>query len=252
MFDQFLGLPLHPLVVHAVVVLLPLGALALLTLVFWRKGRPVGLPLTTIVLAMATISAWVARFSGEALKDRVGVPDLHANLGSVLPIHATVTLIVAAVWWRVERGGKSSMVLKILSAICAVVAIVMTGVIGHSGAQSVWGEVTDASPAVTSTTPPAPSEDPSATEPTATDTPSDSGYTAAEVAEHATPEDCWAIINDTVYDLTPWVNQHPGGADRIAGLCGTDGTEAFMGQHSGNAGPQQQLTEFELGPLVTE
>lgn len=60
------------------------------------------------------------------------------------------------------------------------------------------------------------------------------------------------IIDDTVYDLTAWVSRHPGGAERITALCGTDGTAAFSAQHSGNEEPQRRLTEFELGPLVSE
>ena len=45
---------MHPLVVHAVVVLLPLGSLGLLALLIWRKARPVGLPLTV------ALTAWLA------------------------------------------------------------------------------------------------------------------------------------------------------------------------------------------------
>ena len=40
MFDSFLGLPLHPLVVHGAVVLLPLAALGVIALVLrsaWRE-----------------------------------------------------------------------------------------------------------------------------------------------------------------------------------------------------------------------
>lgn len=263
MFDQFLGLPLHPLIVHAVVVLLPLGALGLLVLTVWKKGRRVGLPLSVAVLAAGTVSAWAARFSGQALRQRVGVADLHANLGGVLPLVATLLLVVAVVWWRLARTDKDPLGVRIVVALTALVAVVMTAVVGHSGAQSVWGAVGESSSPAQSVAPTTSASQPEQTT-SSTDEPSASasvsvdqapetpGYTATEVAEHATAEDCWVIIDETVYDLTAWVNQHPGGADRITALCGTDGTAAFTGQHSGDSAPQQRLTEFELGPLSTE
>ena len=41
-------------------------------------------------------------------------------------------------------------------------------------------------------------------------------YTRAEVAAHVSPETgIWVIYKDGVYDITSFVEQHPGGADRI-------------------------------------
>lgn len=251
MFDQFLGLPLHPLVVHAVVVLLPLGALGLLVLAAWSKGRRVGLPLVTAVLAVATGSAWVARFSGQALRQHVGVPDPHATLGGLLPLVATLTFVLAVVWWLRHRSGKDALWLRLLAAVVAVVAVVMTALVGHSGAQSAWGEVFGAPP-VQDVAPPVSAPSESAPADSENETPAAGGHTASDVAEHASADDCWVIIDDTVYDLTAWVSRHPGGAERITALCGTDGTAAFSAQHSGNEEPQRRLTEFELGPLVSE
>jgi hypothetical protein len=36
-------------------------------------------------------------------------------------------------------------------------------------------------------------------------------FTKAEVAKHDTVNDCWMIINGKVYDVTPFVDEHPGG-----------------------------------------
>lgn len=258
MFDQVLGLPLHPLVVHAVVVLLPLGALGLLALVAWRKARPVGLPLTVAVLAVATGAAWVARFSGAALAQRVGEPALHKALGTQLPLVATLSLVVGVLWWFIHRKGSDPLWVRVLAAIVALASIGLTAAVGHTGAQSVWGSVIAASPAAEPTQTP-PETEPGGETPDIAETPettpsSDSpqtdGYTVDQVAEHATAEDCWTIIDGTVYDLTDWVNQHPGGSHRIVPLCGTDGTSAFQGQHSGDSTPQDRLAQFELGPLT--
>lgn len=70
-----------------------------------------------------------------------------------------------------------------------------------------------------------------------------------EVENNDSPDSCWAAIDQTVYDLTDWIDQHPGGADRIEPLCGTDATEQFTQQHGGSEGPEEQLTEFEIGAL---
>jgi len=36
-------------------------------------------------------------------------------------------------------------------------------------------------------------------------------FTTAEVAAHASDGDCWVIINDRVYDVTAFLDDHPGG-----------------------------------------
>lgn len=75
-------------------------------------------------------------------------------------------------------------------------------------------------------------------------------YTLAEVANHATIQDCWSVINGTVYDLTPWIAKHPGGQKAIASLCGIDGSARFNGQHVGQARPQSELDGFAIGKLA--
>lgn len=74
-------------------------------------------------------------------------------------------------------------------------------------------------------------------------------YTLADVAKHNSGTSCWTAINGSVYDVTSWVNQHPGGPDAILSLCGTDGSTAFNGQHGGQAQPAQELATFKIGSL---
>lgn len=52
-------------------------------------------------------------------------------------------------------------------------------------------------------------------------------YTLASVAGHATAQDCWTVIHDKIYNITAYVNIHPGGVDTIVQACGVDGTVAF-------------------------
>ena len=73
--------------------------------------------------------------------------------------------------------------------------------------------------------------------------------TMEQVAMNASEESCWSVVDGSVYDLTEWINQHPGGASRISQLCGTDGTSLFQGQHGGSAAPESTLERYLLGPL---
>ncbi len=74
-------------------------------------------------------------------------------------------------------------------------------------------------------------------------------YTMADVITHKTPTNCWTTINGSVYNVTPWISQHPGGAEAIISLCGIDGTAAFSGQHGGQARPASELASFKIGTL---
>ena len=74
--------------------------------------------------------------------------------------------------------------------------------------------------------------------------------TLDEVKKHNSAGDCWSIIDGNVYDLTNWVESHPGGKERITAICGKDGTSSFLGKHSNSNSAKSQLTRFELGKLV--
>lgn len=71
-------------------------------------------------------------------------------------------------------------------------------------------------------------------------------YSLADVEMHATQDSCRAAIDGKVYDLTNWVNKHPGGADKIVAICGTDATEAFANQHDAQEKPENQLMQFAI------
>jgi tetratricopeptide (TPR) repeat protein len=74
--------------------------------------------------------------------------------------------------------------------------------------------------------------------------------TSDEVKKHNSAIDCWSIIDGNVYDLTNWVESHPGGNERITAICGKDGTSSFLGKHSNSNSAKSQLNRFELGKLV--
>jgi cytochrome b involved in lipid metabolism len=74
-----------------------------------------------------------------------------------------------------------------------------------------------------------------------------SSYTLAQVATHSNASSCWSIVQNNVYDLTSWINQHPGGSQAILSICGKDGTVAFEGQHGGQSRPLSELQGFAIG-----
>lgn len=77
-----------------------------------------------------------------------------------------------------------------------------------------------------------------------------SGITMATVMQHNSASSCYTAINGSVYDVTSWINQHPGGAQAILSLCGTDGSAAFNAQHGGQARPANELASFKIGALA--
>lgn len=84
---------------------------------------------------------------------------------------------------------------------------------------------------------------------TVTTTPKPTTYSLSQVATHNNDQSCWTTINGNVYDLTSWINEHPGGARAILSLCGADGTKSFMDQHGGQGRPEQELKNFLIGVL---
>lgn len=85
--------------------------------------------------------------------------------------------------------------------------------------------------------------------PTGSEATTGSAYTLDDVAKHATKDDCWTAIDGVVYDLTKFASSHPGGEDKIIGLCGKDGTDDFNGQHGSDDQAQSKLKDYEIGVL---
>lgn len=57
-------------------------------------------------------------------------------------------------------------------------------------------------------------------------------FTVDEVAAHNKNDDCWVIIRDKVYDVSKFLEDHPGGADSIMLYAGGDATEQFEIMHA--------------------
>lgn len=86
--------------------------------------------------------------------------------------------------------------------------------------------------------------------PTPTPTSTSAGLTMAQVQTNNTAKSCWAVVSGNVYNLTAWINNHPGGPGAILFLCGTDATSSFTGKHGNQSGPTAQLASYLMGPLT--
>lgn len=137
------GLPLHPLVVHAVVVLVPLVAAGMVLAAASRTWAD-RLRLVLAVLApVAAVAAVVARWSGQALLVRTpGSAEAARHADQSDALHWLVIAVAALVlaWAWTGRTGSSGRWLGALAAVASVVATAWTVVAGHSGAISVWGD----------------------------------------------------------------------------------------------------------------
>ncbi|KAF9404100.1 hypothetical protein BGZ94_004382 [Podila epigama] len=74
-------------------------------------------------------------------------------------------------------------------------------------------------------------------------------YTAEMVSKHSTPDDCWIIHANKVYDCTEFLKEHPGGVDSITMNAGEDCTEDFDAIHSSKA--RDLLAKYYIGELVS-
>lgn len=153
------GIPLHPLIVHIPVVLVPLafiGAIAALAMPRWRSWC---LPLTAVFATVSLIGVQLAIQSGEGLEEILdeesAAIERHSQLAEqarpMVLLFVLFAVAAAVIWWMVSRdsgeeatAGRTATLRKLIVPICAL--SVLTGALatvwiyrtGHSGAESVW------------------------------------------------------------------------------------------------------------------
>lgn len=159
---RLFGLPAHPLIVHAVVVLVPLCSLGVALSALWPTARRhlawVLLGLTIIAVAMVPL----ATGSGEVLEQMVnesGLVERHAQLGDDYLPYAFALVVgavaVAGLQW-IEGGGAGQgrsdvprrraprwlvVVVAIVAVVSSMAATVQMVRVGHSGAAATWSDV---------------------------------------------------------------------------------------------------------------
>ncbi|KAI9063490.1 acyl-CoA dehydrogenase NM domain-like protein [Trametes sanguinea] len=76
-------------------------------------------------------------------------------------------------------------------------------------------------------------------------------FTVEEVAQHNKPGDLWIIIDAKVYDISRFVNLHPGGAGVLLAknVAGKDATQAFFGLHRHEVLLKPQYARLQIGTV---
>jgi len=159
MFDEVLGLPAHPLIVHAAVIFGPLLAAAVIA---YALAPPFRKYIGWAVLGLAVVgpaALWFAKLSGDAFLDRqmkAGAgPEFaaklveHANFGeraawygSALGVLAILlVLVVTAAGRRPSSTGSTVLTYGIaaLGVVAAGITLYYVFKVGHTGATNVWG-----------------------------------------------------------------------------------------------------------------
>jgi len=76
------------------------------------------------------------------------------------------------------------------------------------------------------------------------------GIPMSEIEKHNKDGDAWIVVEGRVYDCTPYLEDHPGGASSILLLAGGESTEDFTAVHSKKA--WAMLEDYFIGPVATE
>jgi ABC-type branched-subunit amino acid transport system permease subunit len=162
MFDEVNGLPIHPLVVHGAVVLVPLAALLGVLFAIPRFRNWARVPLALVSLAAAG-SVYVAKESGSKLQEVLAAQggegwanspvapliEEHEERGDLL---FTLTLMFAAVAvlaWLLSRSVERftqpvAMVISALLVVGAAALAFQAYRVGEIGAKAVWNPTGDA------------------------------------------------------------------------------------------------------------
>jgi predicted membrane protein DUF2231 len=153
---EFNGVPLHPLVVHATVVLVPLAALGAILYAVPRWRWLLRWP-TLLVNLAAAVLVQVAMMSGEDLEESRHLESAqvhtHQEWADKLRIamFALAVLSVVAFWAigyvtrlaggadRQARVAALEKPLAVLLPVAAVVVLVLVFLTGDAGARAVWG-----------------------------------------------------------------------------------------------------------------
>jgi hypothetical protein len=144
MFDTISGLPLHPLLVHGVVIGLPVMAIVTFV-VAWREPLRRWATWVAAVDVLVLVLTQAAKQAGEKLQAREAqfkgsLPAVdHAAAGRLLPYFALAIAIGAGVAVLARTRTRLVPVALVLTLVAGLAGIGWTVKVGDSGARSLWG-----------------------------------------------------------------------------------------------------------------
>lgn len=157
--NTLFGLPAHPLIVHAAVVLVPLAAIAVILITCNSKWRSSHALLGALIAGGATIAVGLAGGTGEQLAESIKRSELiRAHIrqaDSVLPFSIGVAIVAGillvlriAQWKNYDLLAKIKIkpqtlfgVLMAAAIICGAASTFFVTQVGHSGAKATWSTV---------------------------------------------------------------------------------------------------------------
>jgi fatty acid desaturase/predicted heme/steroid binding protein len=77
----------------------------------------------------------------------------------------------------------------------------------------------------------------------------DKEYTWQQVQEHRSEKSLWVVVNGKVYDVTKFIDQHPGGGRVLLVSAGQDITYLMETSHTFNRKPWEILKKYEIGRI---
>lgn len=148
MFDTVLGLPVHALVVHAVVVLVPLsaaGVVAISLVPRWRERYGV---LVLLGSTAALVLVPVATQSGKRLEERIDAGGVvarqiadHKQVAGLVLWPTLAMWVLAAVLVLLTRQKREGTAVKLVAGLAVVAALLAGAAVvraGHLGSTAVW------------------------------------------------------------------------------------------------------------------
>ncbi|CDW58865.1 Cyt-b5 domain containing protein [Trichuris trichiura] len=74
-------------------------------------------------------------------------------------------------------------------------------------------------------------------------------FTRSEVEEHNAKSSTWLVIENKVYDVTGFLEEHPGGIEVLLEHAGRDATEGF--EDAGHSNDAKEIREqYLIGEIV--
>jgi uncharacterized membrane protein len=153
-FDQINGLPVHALVVHAVVIFVPLLAIGAILYALVGRLRPRIDWAVGLLAIIAPISALVAMLSGDQLHQRLLDQGLKGRGAEIIADHqgfgtltfwftlglGIVTLVMLALTRRGSLPKGAGIGLSVVMVVLGAVSAYYCFRTGDSGATAVWGQ----------------------------------------------------------------------------------------------------------------
>jgi nitrite reductase (NADH) large subunit len=78
------------------------------------------------------------------------------------------------------------------------------------------------------------------------------GIPMSEIAKHKSKESAWVVLHDNVYDLTNFLDDHPGGHEVVLKWSGRDATKFWSAIHKKEWIDEYVKDEWKLGPVGPE